>query len=137
MVQLVPDHQPNFFIVRVSSPFADENRRFFEYPIEIRYLNKELKEAQRLQRPFTVVIKEENGRLYLKVTIHKKLEATSFIAPKGALGLDYNDGFITTAWIDKKGNLMATKNIAIPNQLSSEKNQTIMEQKIVAIHKYA
>ncbi len=137
MVQLVPDHQSNFFIVRVSSPFADENRRFFEYPVEIRYLNKELKEAQRLQRPFTVVIKEENGRLYLKVTIHKKLEASSFIAPKGALGLDYNDGFITAAWIDKKGNLMATKNIAIPNQLSSEKNQTIMEQKIVAIHKYA
>ena len=105
----------NFFAMKVRRDFGkwkdDRSPERFAYgKCHFKYGGRQLRDAMRNNTsPVTVSVIRRNERYYLFVTVAVSYENSTIVTRKehGAIGIDFNKGFINICETDEKGNIVS------------------------------
>jgi len=143
--QLSYDEALNFFQLRIRKDLElmeDENDKFFVLKgLNFKYQRDKLIELLRERStPITVrIIKRERSKWYLQVIITWKSNPEKILTKvsDGAIGLDFNSGFIQLAETDKCGNLIGLKVHSLQYHGTGNKAESEIREAISEIVHYA
>ena len=93
---------------------------------------------EKKQSPITVTILRRGHKWYMQVNFSLEMDVESMVAlNKGAIGLDFNDGFIELSETDYYGNLVAQKRYDLPKGGSANAKLTAVRQTVAKIVKHS
>ena len=112
----------NFFVMKVRRDFGkwknDRSPERFVYgKCYFKYGSRQLRNAMRDNvSPVTVSVIRRNGRYYLFVTVTVSYENSAIVTRKehGAIGIDFNKGFVNICETDEKGNIVSIEKMKYP-----------------------